>query len=253
MKEVLAVFYREFILRRTSPLWLFFDLCLPLIYLLLFGVGFNRAFASGIEIGGGVFSYNDFFLAGVLAMSCFGSAINQSFGFFVDRDNGIFYEFLTYPMTRAQFLLGKILFQCVMAIVQCVLTVGAAVLLLHVTVRWEFIPFVFMGVMLGTAGWFFFLATFAFLIRRNDTFNTVINVAYFVLMFLSSLFYPLEKVPSWLRTVSYVNPLTWHTDALRYFTVGIGEAGTVVVEAILFGGFLLVSFWVATKALEKAV
>lgn len=253
MKEVTAVFYREFVLRRTSPLWLFFDVVLPLIYLLLFGVGFNKAFGSGIGIGGAVLTYNDFFLAGVLAMSCFGSAINQSYGFFVDRDNGIFYEFMTYPMTRAQFLLGKIFFQSVMSLVQCALTVAAAVLILHVTVQWTLLPFVFLGVMVGTAGWFFFLAIFAFLIRRNDTFNTVINVAYFVLMFLSSLFYPLDKVPAWLRTVSYLNPLTWHTDALRFFTVGIGSAETIVIEAAFFGAFLLASFWVAVGALEKAV
>ena len=253
MSGVLAVLYREFLIRRTSPMWLFFDMMLPLLYLLLFGVGLNKAMGTGLNIEGSSVNYNEFFLAGVLAMSCFGSATNQSYGFFIDRDNGIFYEFLTYPLTRGQFLFGKILFQCIMSVVQCVLTVAVGVFLLDVLVRWEYLPFVFAGVMIGTAGWFFFFAIFAFLIRRNDTYNTVINVAYFVLIFLSSMFYPLEKVPSWLKIASYVNPLTWLTDGLRWFVIGLGDPAVVILESVFFFVFLLASFWFALKALQKAV
>ncbi|MBL0177213.1 MAG: ABC transporter permease [Ignavibacteria bacterium] len=60
-------------------------------------------------------------------------------------------------------------------------------------------------------------------IRRNDVYNTIINVSYFVLMFASSIFFPLDNSPSWLRVAAYANPLTWHTDILRYFTVGAGD------------------------------
>lgn len=253
MKEVLAVMYREFLIRRTSPLWLFFDVAVPLLYLLMFGVAFDKALGLGLAIGGDSVSYNQFFLAGVLSMSCFGSAMNQSYGFFVDRDNGIFYEFLTYPMTRGQFLLGKILFQCLMSVVQCVLTLVAGVLMLEIGIQWEFLLLVFCVVIIGTAGWFFFLAIFAFLIRRNDTYNTAINVAYFLLMFLSSLFYPLENVPGWLKVLSYGNPLTWQTDALRFLTIGVGQIEFIVIESLCFGVFLLVSFWGAIRTLQRAI
>lgn len=253
MKQVLAVMYREYLIRRTSPMWLFFDMVLPLMYLLMFGVGFDRAIGLGMILDGRPISYNEFFIPGVLAMSCFGSAINQSYGFFVDRDNGILYEFLTYPMTRSQFLIGKIVFQCLMSIVQCTLTLAAGVLILNIDVQWEFILVVLAGVIIGIAAWFFFLATFSFLIRRNDTFNTVINAAYFVLMFVSSLFYPLQNMPEWLRNTAMLNPLTWHTDALRYFTVGIGDFSTVMFEMIGFSLFLLASFGMAVKALQKVV
>ena len=37
-------------------------------------------------------------------MAGFGIAIGTAWGFFTDRDNGIFYEFLTYPMGRGEFL-----------------------------------------------------------------------------------------------------------------------------------------------------
>jgi ABC-2 type transport system permease protein len=253
MREILAVVYREYLIRRTSPTWLFFDLAVPLLYLLMFGVAFDKALGHGLRIGDSIVPYNAFFLSGVLSMSCFGSAMNQSYGFFIDRDNGIFYEFLTYPMTRGQFLLGKIVFQCLMAVLQCVLTLAAGTLLLDIELRWHLLVFVFLGMMVGTAGWFFFLAIAAFRIRRNDTYNTVINVAYFVFMFLSSMFYPLDQVPPWLRAIAWVNPLTWQTDALRFLTIGLGSFSSFLLEIIGFGGFLVLAFWFAVRTLQRAV
>ena len=109
MKNIIAVVYRDALIRLTSLTWFFFDLAVPLLYLLMFGVGFDKAVGMGMMTSGTVVSYNHFFLAGVLSMACFGSAINQAYGFFHDRETGIFYEFMTYPMTRGEYLLGKVL------------------------------------------------------------------------------------------------------------------------------------------------
>jgi ABC-2 type transport system permease protein len=252
MKNVAAVIYRDSLIRLTSLTWLFFDMAVPLLYLLMFGVGFNKALGFGVHTLGLSIPYNDFFLAGVLSMSCFGSAINQAYGFFVDRDNGIFYEFLTYPMTRGELLLGKMLFQCVMALAQMTLTLSAAYFILGIPINILLLPVTIITVMVGIAAWFFALSIIAFKVRRNDTFNTVINVAYFVLMFVSSMFYPLDAVPTWLKYISYINPLTWHTDVLRFTTIGVGDITIVSIEAVGFILFLSVSFWFAQQALKKA-
>ncbi len=252
MQPILALLYREFLIR-TSGMWLFFDLLLPLLYMLTFGIAFDKAVGVGMHTAGTTVGYNAFFVAAVLSMSCFGSAINQSYGFFVDRDNGIFYEFLTYPMTRGQFLVGKIVFLALLSVVQCLLALAAAVAILGLAIRLEWLPATLLAVILGTAGWFFFLSIFAFLIRRNDLFNTILNVGYFVLIFLSSMFYPLDNVPNWFRTISLWNPLTWHTDVLRYLTIGIGDPSTIILDSVLFLIFLLVSFWAAVVTLQRAV
>ncbi len=253
MKMILAVMYREYRIRTTSLTWLFYDLFMPLTYLLLFGIGLNSAFSGGMNFQGVTVDYNAFFLAGVLSMACFGIAINTAYGFFVDRDNGMFYEFLTYPMTRAEFLIGKIVFNCLLSLIQGIITIVAAVVLLDVAVRWELLGMVAAGLVLGTSGWFFFLTTFAIRIRRNDMFNTFINVAYFVLMFGSTMFYPADTLPGWLRAASMVNPLTWHTDVLRYASIGTGDGKTVLLEAAAFTAFLLVSFWIAVRTIQKPI
>ena len=107
MSAVGAVVYREAKIRATNITFIFWDLLFPLLYMLVFGVGINEAMGTPPSLAG--VSYNEFFLAGVLAMASFAIASNTSWSFFLDRDNGIFYEMLTYPMSRSEYLLGKVI------------------------------------------------------------------------------------------------------------------------------------------------
>ncbi len=252
MKVVLAVMYREYLIRRTSLTWMFFDVIVPLLYLLLFGVAFDRALGTSFVMDGISVRYNSFFLPAVISMSCFGNAINQSYGFFIDRDNGIFYEHLTYPLSRGELLLGKILFQGLMTIVQSALTLIAGVVLLDVEIKITALPFIFIGAVAGTAAWFFCLSSVTFVIRRNDTFNMVINASYFILMFISSLFYPIGQLPGLLKIPAQINPLTWHTDTMRYLTIGIGELQDITLRSTYFALFLIISFFIAQKMIRRA-
>jgi ABC-2 type transport system permease protein len=251
MRMILAVMYRDFRIRSTSLNWMFYDIFMPLVYLLVFGIGFNSAFAEGVVVDQMRVNYNAFFLAGVLSMAGFGIAINTSYGFFLDRENGIFYEFLTYPMTRSEFLIGKILFNCILVLVQACVTITVGSLVLHLSIRWDLLWVVVIAQAFGTAGWFFFLMTFAIRIRRNDMFNTFINVVYFVFMFSSSMFYPVQTLPGWLQTVSRANPLTWHTDVLRYGTIGAGAIEEIIVKGAAFAAFLIVCFAVAVQTIRN--
>src|SRR5256712_7835670 len=120
MSALGAVFYRESKIRATNVTFIFWDLCYPLCYMLVFGVGVNSALGSPFAAAG--VDYNAFFLAGVLGMASFGIASNTSWSFFLDRDNGIFYEMLTYPLSRSEYLLGKVLFNVLIAILQAAIT-----------------------------------------------------------------------------------------------------------------------------------
>jgi len=108
MNAISAVVYREAKIRATNFTFIFWDLFFPLLYMLVFGVGINTAL--GAPTGLGNVNYNEFFLGGILAMASFAIASNTSWSFFLDRDNGIFYEMLTYPMSRSEYLLGKVIF-----------------------------------------------------------------------------------------------------------------------------------------------
>jgi len=249
MAPIAAVFYREGKIRVTNVTFIFWDLFYPLGYMLVFGVGVNYALGSPLPTGG--VDYNAFFLAGVLGMASFGIAANTAWGFFLDRDNGIFYEMLTYPLSRAEYLLGKVLFNVLVATLQAAITVGLGSIFLGIRIHFDLLPLLFLGVMGGTAGWFFFYAIFALKIRRNDLFNSVTSVFYFVFLFASSIFYPLEPLPAWFRAAALANPVTWQVDFLRFSSIGIGEPRHIAVEAAAFAVFSLASFAYAVRCLQQ--
>jgi ABC-2 type transport system permease protein len=250
MRALMAVMYREARIRATNVTFIFWDLFYPLGYLLVFGVGIDHTLGfTGPAV---TLDYNAFFLAGVLGMASFGIASNTSWSFFLDRDNGIFYEMLTYPLSRAQYLLGKVLCNVLIAVVQAAVTVGLAALLLGVPVRLDLTPLLVVAVVVGTAGWFFFYAIFALRIRRNDAFNAVTSIFYFVFLFASSMFYPLDPLPVAFRAAGYANPITWHVDVLRYATVGLGSVSMIALEGAAFVLFTVAGFAVAIRSLEDA-
>jgi ABC-type multidrug transport system permease subunit len=247
MSALGAVLYREGKIRATNALFIFWDVVYPLGYLLVFGVAMNEAFGlKGITV-----DYNAFFLAGVLGMAGFGIASNTAWSFFMDRDNGIFYEMLTYPMSRAEYLVGKVLFNVAIALLQAAVTVILAAALLGVSLRPEGFPLLVAAVVVGTAGWFFFYAIFALAIKRNDAFNTVTSIFYFVFLFASSMFYPIEPLPAVFRGVALANPITWHVDVMRFATIGTGDPGLIALEAAGFVVFTVVSFVCALVVLRR--
>jgi len=244
-----AMLYREARLRATNATFIFWDVVYPLAYLLVFGVGMSSALGGNFAgMGAG---YSDFFLAGVLGMASFGIASNTAWSLFMDRDNGIFYEMLTYPLSRAAYLIGKVLFNSLIALAQALVTVTLAAWLLHVDVRWSGLPVLVLAVGMGTAGWFFFYAIFALRIRRNDAFNTVTSIFYFAFLFASSMFYPIDPLPAAFRAVAWGNPITWQVDVLRYATIGLGAPSTLVIEAGLFVVFGSACFAGALSALRR--
>ena len=249
MSALTAIMYREGKIRSTNVTFIFWDLFYPLGYLLVFGVGMSQT--AGFTIEGKPVDYNAFFLAGVLGMASFGIASNTAWSFFMDRDNGIFYEMLTYPMTRVQYLLGKVLFNLVIAIGQAAITVFLARVCLGVPVRWDRLPLIAVAVFVGTAGWFFLYAVFALTIRRNDAFNTVTSIFYFVFLFASSMFYPVEPLPAVFRLIARINPITWQIDVLRYATMSAGNPQVLWIEAGAFLAFTGATFVAALWALRR--
>jgi ABC-2 type transport system permease protein len=249
MSGLTAMMYREARIRATNLTFIFWDVIYPLAYMLVFGVGMSSA--MGGEFANSGTGYSSFFLAGVLGMASFGIASNTAWSLFMDRDNGIFFEMLTYPLSRAAYLVGKVLFNILVAFAQALVTVVLAAMLLDVDIRWTGLPLLLAALAVGTAGWFFFYATFALMIRRNDAFNTVTSIFYFVFLFASSMFYPVEPLPPAFRAAAMANPITWQVDILRFATIGSGSPSTLVAEGLGFVVFTTAAFSAALWSLRR--
>ena len=252
MTGIAGVFYRDYRQRMTNIGFVFWDLFVPLAYLVLFGLGFERMLGGSLPVGGHSFSYIEFLLPGVLGMVTFSVAMNTSWGFFMDKDSGIFDELLTYPITRLQLLIGKISFNLLVAIIGTFLSVALGILVMDAGIRWDLLPLTAAIVVVATAGWFFLFSVFAIKFARMDAFNTVLSATYILLMFLSSMFYPLSDLPFWFRVPAYLNPMTWQVDLLRFSLLGVGSATPLLLEGAATIVFALVCLALAVRTLNRA-
>lgn len=252
MTGIGAVFYRDYRQRMTNIGFVFWDLFVPLAYLLLFGVGFERMMGGSIAVESHAFSYTAFLVPGVLGMVTFSVAMNTSWGFFMDKDSGIFYELLTYPITRTQLLMGKISFNVLLAVIGSALAILLGAVGMDTPIRWDLLPLTVAIVVIATAAWFFLFSVFAIQLARMDAFNTVVSAAYILLMFFSSMFYPLTNLPGWFRVPAYLNPMTWQVDLLRFSLLGVGSPSALIMEGIALAVFALACLMLAVRALNRA-
>jgi ABC-2 type transport system permease protein len=252
MNGVGAIIYRDYRQRMTNIGFVFWDLLAPLSYLLLFGLGFERMMGGPSVIDGESFGYTAFLVPGVLAMVTFMVAMNTAWGFFMDKDSGIFYEMLTYPITRRQILIGKIGFNVLVSLLCSTLVVLLGLVVFDVPIAWARLPVAALLVVVATASWFFFFSTFAITLTRMDAFNTVTSAAYILLMFFSSMFYPLQGLPAWFRVISYANPLTWQVDLLRFGVLGTGDPTVLLAEAMALAIFCAACLGFAVRAMNRA-
>ncbi len=170
----------------------------------------------------------------------------------MDKDSGIFDELLTYPITRAQLLIGKIGFNVLLSVLGSLLAVALGVVAMKAPVRWDRLPLTTGIIIVTTAGWFFLFSVFAIRLKRMDAFNTLTSAAYILLMFFSTMFYPIAALPAWFRWAAYLNPMTWQVDLLRFSLLGVGAAGVLLLEAAGLVAFTLMGLAVAVRTLNRA-
>jgi ABC-2 type transport system permease protein len=251
MTGIVAVFYRDYRQRMTNVGFVFWDLFVPLAYLVLFGLGFERMLGGEITVDGQSLSYTAFLLPGILAMVTFMVAMNTAWGFFMDKDSGIFEELLTYPITRAQLLIGKIGFNVLVSVIGSLLAIALGVVAMDIRIRWDLLALTIAVVVVATAGWFFLFSAFAIRLRRMDAFNTLTSAAYILLMFFSTMFYPLTGLPAWFRAASYVNPMTWQADLFRFSLLGLGTPAVLLAEAVALCLFTVACLAFAVRTLNR--
>jgi ABC-2 type transport system permease protein len=122
--------------------------------------------------------------------------------------------------------------------------IGVGLLGVQLTGSWlEIIGIVFLGaVTFVSIG--YVIASFA---RTEEAANGMTSIVQFPLMFLSGIFFPLEILPSWLRSVATVMPLTYLGDALRQVMVGGTPFVPLGVDVAVLAGWLVVCLGISTR------
>ncbi len=249
VNPILAVAYREYRIRLTNPVLPLWDVLVPVVYLIIFGASFDR------WVGGDAFGvpYPTFLLGGILAMVSFSIALNSSYAFFEDLQSGIFHELLTYPFARRNLLLGKLLFNGSFGVISALLCIATGALVLGIRVEPWRIPALLFWTAMGTACWYFFCTWLSLKARGFNAYHTTTSALYLLLMFVSNLFYPTDRLPDWIRWMAWLNPVTWQVDLLRNATYGAGESMTIALEAAASLLFTLAIFIPTNRSLNAPV
>jgi ABC-2 type transport system permease protein len=167
----------------------------------------------------------NYLISGIVIMMVFQSALNNSMNILEDISSGFMKEILVAPIARWQIAVGQVLSSTVIAVLQ-----GILVLVLGLFLGLRLDPFHFLlmvGLMLLVGLTFSSLGLYlAALAKESTTFQVLISVVTMPLTFLSGAYIPTTVLPSILRPVVFLNPLTYATSMFRYTALHMESMST---------------------------
>jgi len=189
---------------------MFGSLSQPVLFLVALGFGFGPIYQKA---GGG--NYIQFIAPGIIAMSIIFTSMFTGLEVIYDRQFGFLKETLVAPVPRWTIMLGRTLGGATVATLQ-----GIVVFLIALLIGFRpeniFLAPLALIYMIFIAIFFTAFGT-AIASRMDDmqAFPIIINFLIMPLFFLSGALFPLDGLPKAIRTITYVNPLSYGVDGIR--------------------------------------
>ncbi len=194
-----------------TPVWVIFGLFQPICYLLLFAPMLDGLSGSmGIPPGG---AFN-FFTPGLLLMTAMLSAAFTGFGLLASLRSGEIERLRVTPVNRLALLLGLVLRDGLVLLVQCGLLVGIAMLLgLRPSLPGTLLLLVLLlliGLLMAALSYGLALA-----VKDENALASTVNFFFLPLLLLSGIFLPLSLAPATIQWLARANPMLYGVDAAR--------------------------------------
>lgn len=203
------------------PQLLVFSSIQPVIFLLLFN------FVFGGAVGGqGPEKYINYLLPGILAQTAMFGAIQTGVGLAEDLKKGVIDRLRSLPIARSAVLTGRTLADAVrnLFVITLMLTVGS-ILGFRFT-EGPVMAVAAVGLMLAFAFAFSWISGFVgLLLKDSETVQVAGFLWVFPLVFASSVFVPVDTMPSWLQAFARNQPVTQVVNAVRHLVRGSVENG----------------------------
>jgi len=194
----------------STELWT--RLVQPVLWLLMFGEVLNSV--KGLSTGG--LPYIAFITPGVLAQSVLFVAIFYGINIVWEKDVGILTKLLSTPSPYSSIVIGKALSAGIRGIFQAVM-IFALALVIGVNVRLDFLDVagVFVAIIVFAMCFSSLSMLLASFLRTRDRMMGIGQLITMPLFFASNAIYPLSIMPTWLRYLAMVNPVSYTVDAMR--------------------------------------
>jgi len=243
--DIGTVFWRDWIvLRRRLGTFIFSRMIAPVLYLVAFGWGVGRS----VQVSQG--SYLDFIVPGILALNSMNISFNSVGG---PLHTGRMYhktleEYLVAPISPLAFVLGKVLSGTMRGLISSVIIIILAYLfganfhlngLLALVLTLNCLIFAALGFVV------------AMLIDSHEDMGNFSTYVLLPMSFLCATFFSTDKLPSLVRWLLELLPLTHASDALRATSAGGEPTGlSWFVLTIYVAALLGISVWAMEKVRE---
>lgn len=196
------------------------SLLMPLFFLAFLGL--PMSFVPAREIPGleGI-GYLDFLAPGIVGMTLLFAGTMSGASVIWDKEFGFLKEVLVAPVSRFSVILGRSLGGMTTAIIQALIIIGIAVAMgvQLSSISGFFLALVIM--ILTCAAFTGFGLIIATKLGNLEGFMAIMNLIIFPIFFLSGALFPIQAMPSWLKYLMYINPLTYGIDGLRSTLIGV--------------------------------
>jgi ABC-2 type transport system permease protein len=211
LRKIYGLWRREVLRYWREKSRIISSLIMPLLWLLVFGSGLR-----GVQVSGGL-TYQTYIFPGILGMTLLFTSVFSGVSVIWDREFGFLKEIMVAPVSRPSIVIGKALGSGTSALIQGTILLPLSFL---VGVHLSPISFVILlpTMVLISIGLVSVGLLMASLMTSMEGFNFIMSLVIMPMFFTSGALFPLTSAPAWLRDFSYINPLTYGVDVLRWAT-----------------------------------
>ncbi|MFF8590825.1 ABC transporter permease [Streptomyces sp. NPDC015220] len=224
---------------------LLFGVLTPLLYLVFFG-----PLLTGLPLGGTGSSWQILVPGLLLQLGLFG-ALFAGFTIIIEKGQGVVERMRVTPVSRLALLLGRVLRDATVFVLQAVLLVLAALVMgLRAPLAGILIGFVFVALLAVSLASLSYAT--AMKVTTPQTFGPLINAVSMPSMLLSGLMLPMTLAPAWLDVLSRLTPFRHLVDAVRDAYVGSYTSAHMLYGTLVAVGFAALSVTVGTRVFRTA-
>jgi len=247
LHETNLIFRRAMRLSLRNPIWVILGLIQPILYLTMFGPLLeNMTRVQGWQTGDAW----QVFVPGLLVqLGIFGAAF-VGFGLVAEMRAGVVERMRVTPASRLALLLGRVLRDVVVLLVQGVILVACAELFGLDAPLAGLVLGLLVVAALGAA---FSSASYAaaLMLKSEDALAPLANGLAVPLLLLSGILLPMSLAPGWLEAISDANPVKHVVDGVRALFHEGSVTMTVVWGVVATLGLVAAGLALGTRTFER--
>ncbi|MDE1850439.1 MAG: ABC transporter permease [Candidatus Micrarchaeota archaeon] len=200
-------------------------------------------------------SYKDFLVGGIVPMVVVFSALfGGGISLISDRQMGNLKAFFITPINKNAIVLSRILSGATQGILFAFLALGIGILDgAQLAGGWIALIYIVIVSVILSLGFIAIAVMIASKIKRVDAYAIFSQVVGLPLWFISGGILPTQSLPSWLASISVVDPLTYANTVIRAITLqGFIPINTLLVNLGVLGAFAIIMIYMSFRVFNSS-